>query len=131
MAEFTSNSFFKLGMVMIKKHNKLEIFNVDTLSQLRVFKQNFGVSPLVLSECWKLLLEHSDERVFRPPKPQQKKLSPNHLLWACFLLKAYGKESLNSSIAETTEKTFRHWAWIVIKLISDLEPHVVSENDER
>jgi hypothetical protein len=130
MAEFiaTSNSFFKLGMAMIKKHKPLETYKENT-EQERVFKQNFGVSALVLTQCWKLLIKHSDERLIQPPKPQQKKLAPKHLLWACFFLKTYNKESVNSSMAETSEKTFRHWAWTVIRLISDLEPYVVSEND--
>jgi hypothetical protein len=126
MAEFiaTSNSFFKLGMAMIKRHKKLETYK-ETTEQERVFKLCFGVSALVLTQCWNLLIKHSDERLIQPPKPQQKKLAPKHLLWACFFLKT----SVNSSMAETSEKTFRHWAWTVIRLISDLEPYVVSEND--
>jgi hypothetical protein len=128
MVEFvaTPDLFFKSGMAMIIKHKAL-VSCRETTEQERIFKQNFGVSPLVLAQCWKLLMSHCDElKTFRA---RQKRLSPCHLLWACFFLKTYSKQSLNSSIAETSDKTFRKWAWIVIKLISDLEPYVVSDNN--
>ncbi len=130
MAEFvaSSKSFFTLGMSMIMKHKKLNSFKYNTENN-RVFKQNFGVSPLVLFKCWSLLMKHCDKLLIKPSltTPNKRILAPKHLLWTCLFLKSYGKESTNSSIAGTTQKTFRLWVWTVVKQISALEPYVVSD----
>jgi len=126
----TDQSFFTLGMSMIKKKKSLSSITKST-ENMRMFKQYFGVSPLVLATCWRLLMVHfSHLRIIKTSNSRLKVLEPKHLLWTCLFMKTYGKESINCNIADTNVKTFRYWTWITLKLISELEIFVVSKRQE-
>ena len=106
--------FFSLGMTILKKKSA-EIPTMNDCN-LRLFRSNFGVSPLTMRKCWTLLLMHNASAKFKP----------KHLLWTCLFLKTYGKEGTHCSICDCDPKTFRRWIWTVVRAISNLEAHVVS-----
>ncbi|KAI9551117.1 hypothetical protein GHT06_004046 [Daphnia sinensis] len=51
----------------------------------------------------------------RPPNS-----TPNHLLWGFLLLKQYNIESVNAVLVGASEKTFRKWSLIYVRLIANL-----------
>jgi len=104
--------FYKLGMEIINDTSRIPE------DDMRKFKAHFGVSPIVLSQCWKLLL---------PEIVADYKAQPKHLLWACMFMKLYPTESVLSSRLNCTEKSLRKWIWIIIRAIGDNLPFVVSE----
>jgi len=125
-AEHDPDVFFILGMHMVKKRSaatKTIPFN-DT--NLRLFKQNFGVAPIVLSKCWSLLLDQLRQDHTNCYNASLASMHPKHLLWACLFLKTYGKEGTHCAIARCDPKTFRRWVWIVVRAIATTESHVVS-----
>lgn len=76
----------------------------------------FGTSPQVCEIVWDMLLTR------RPPNSV-----PEHLLWGLLLLKQYNIESVNAILVGVTEKTFRKWSLIYIRLIANLS--VVNKTD--
>lgn len=76
----------------------------------RRFKVLFGVSPVICAKVWTALI---------PSLPAS--ASPLHLLWTLYFLKQYGKEEVNASFAQTTEKTYRKWCWTIIQKIAELQ----------
>ncbi len=112
--------WFHLGVTFYKPGSVIDVTKMNTRiseSRHRTFKSLFGCTPEVLHACWRLLIQHTDIK--------KTKAQPIHLLWCCLFLKEYGKESIHSMTARTTEKTFRKWTWLMIHFISDLESHVV------
>ena len=79
----------------------------------RDFHTMFGSSPEICSLCWNLL--------DIPPRGE-----PKHLLWALMLLKTYAKEKVLASLAQVDRRTYRHWAWLFIRRVAGLRPHIVS-----
>lgn len=75
----------------------------------RIFRAFFGTSPQVCEIVWDMLTTR------RPPNSV-----PEHLLWALMLLKQYNIESVNATLVGVTEKTFRKWSLIYIRLIAHL-----------
>ena len=75
----------------------------------RTFRAFFGTSPMVCVAVWDLLL------IYRP-----KKSTPEHLLWALMLLKRYNIESFNAALVGVSEKTFRKWSHIFIRLLANM-----------
>jgi len=85
----------------------------------RIFRQHFGCSPLVVSQCWNLLKEDGTRMI-------KNQIEPFHLLWTLLFLKVYGKESTNANLCKCSEKTFRKYTRRVLFALSDLESDVVS-----
>ena len=110
--------FFSLGLIMVKKYST-EVPSMNA-TNLRLFREHFGVSPIVMLVCWNLLLKHND----------LPSIKPKHLLWACLFLKTYGKEDTHCAICDCDRKTFRSRVWNVVRAISNLEAHVVSRNSK-
>ncbi len=97
------DTFWHLGH-KITKHNM-----EGSISQgYRKFRTFFGTSPMVCVAVWGML-------VCRPLKSR-----PEHMLWALMLLKLYNIESVNAALVGVSEKTFRKWAHIFIRLLSNL-----------
>lgn len=75
----------------------------------RLFRSFFGTSPQVCAIVWDMLSTQ------RPPNS-----TPNHLLWGLLLLKQYNIESVNAVLVGASEKTFRKWSLIYVRLIANL-----------
>lgn len=91
-------SFYNLGKIIIKHESASEIVGI------RRFKSFFGVSPLICAICWQNIKDNL------PMDYEQV-----HLLWALLFLKCYNTESVNHSLAECDEKTFRKRVWLVVE----------------
>ena len=82
----------------------------------RVFREYFGIGPLVAVILWELLIIHG--------------LLPDrggiiHLLWTLSFLKEYGKTHQMSNQDQVDTKKFQKYVWLFIAAISELEVHVV------
>ena len=75
----------------------------------RLFRSFFGTSPQVCAILWDILSTQ------RPPNS-----TPKHLLWGLLLLKQYNIESINAVLVGASEKTFRKWSLIYVRLIANL-----------
>lgn len=82
----------------------------------RKFRAFFGTSPLVCAVVWDKL------RTQRPIKSNEE-----HLLWALMFLKRYNIESVNATLIGVSEKTFRKWSHIFIRLLANM-PVVKKKN---
>jgi hypothetical protein len=81
------------------------------------FVQVFGTIPLVISHIWNYL---------KPFETMARNVQPIHILWGFILLKTYGTESANSSLAGGVDKdTFRTWAWSFIQAMAEMETYLV------
>lgn len=78
--------------------------------QERQFLSFFGVKPKVCELAWQIMEENIPDG-----------MSTKHLLWGLLLLKVYSTETVLSSFAGVTEKTFRKWSWESIKALSRLD----------
>lgn len=107
--------FFSLGMNMLSKDQSASRSYEKNSYNLRLFKESFGSSPLVLYKVWCLMIQNDVAR----------DMYPNHLLWCCFFLKVYGLEGCNARFAGVSEKTFRKWVQRALKALEELEHHVV------
>ena len=81
------------------------------------FRYFFGVSALVASTAWDLLRVHN----LVPDAAE-----PVHLLWACFFLCHYTKETIIELILGRTMKTVRLHMWPIIAALGELASVVVS-----
>lgn len=82
------------------------------------FRSFFGISAVVCTVVWKMLLE--DDLL-----PEDAVAS--YLLWALMFLKTYNTESVLAGIAGgVDEQTYQKWTWIFIDCIVALEVKVVS-----
>lgn len=109
MAHTLAELFYELGKE-ITKHNGAS----RTIGPRR-FKSFFGVSPNICGISWQLIKSEL-------PSSYQEK----HLLWALLFLKCYNTESVNHSICDCDEKTFRNKVWTVIEKLAFMK--VVSPN---
>lgn len=103
--------FLRLGGTMMRRSLRMGV-----QSNEQDFKSFFGVDSSAVATAWGKI---NDQVVPVGAKPV-------HLLWACLWMKVHATESVLSSIADTTRKTFRKWAWIVIKAIADEASDIVS-----
>lgn len=78
----------------------------------RQFSSFFGVCAGVCERALQLINNSKHSGLF---------LSSKHLLWGLMQLKIYSTESVLSSRAGVTEKTYRGWSFHAIKLISNLK----------
>ena len=83
----------------------------------RKFKAYFGATAAVCSDIWQMI---------NPWENISSCVKPKHLLWGFMLLKVYATEEVLSGIAGVTEKTFRKWAWKMLKEVSTLSYSLVS-----
>ena len=83
-----------------------------------VFKLLFGLDPRLAHFLWERLV---DGNFFSHLPGVQER----HLLWALLLLFTYPSEAVACVIVKVSRKTYRKWAWLVIKDISLLLPKVV------
>lgn len=102
MASF--DTFWEAGH-KITKHN----VHGSRVMGYRTFRAFFGTSPQICVIVWNMLSQ----------KPANS--SPEHLLWALMVLKLYNLESVNASLVDVTEKTFRKWSLIFIRLLAGLQ----------
>lgn len=102
----STESFRKLGDRYIKQ----SLHGRSDKIRLRRFKSFFGTTPRICAIIW-AMLEHK-----RPSKS-----APKHLLWCLLFLKQYNVEHTRRAILKTNEKTLRHWTWIYINLLADLD----------
>jgi hypothetical protein len=77
----------------------------------RRFRACFGTTARICSQLWSLC---SHILIAEGAMPV-------HLLWALMFLKQYNTEEVNASMAGCDEKTFRHWCWLVINILADME----------
>ena len=76
----------------------------------RKFKSMFGVSPFLCNALWYRLRISKNADFF-----------PRHLLMGLCFLKLYAVEHVYCSIFNVSEKTIRHYQWMVISEISKLK----------
>jgi hypothetical protein len=88
----------------------------------QAFRSLFGIGPAVCGHLW----DHFSYWKWLPPK-----MRPKHLLWALLFLKVYSTEAVLSSIAKTSRKTLRKWVWLLLPLIADMRPFVVSKRAQQ
>ena len=81
------------------------------------FKYFFGVSVAVVDVAWNLMRAHE-------VLPDDAK--PIHLLWACFFLRHYTKETVLEVILGRTMKTVRLHMWPIIAALGHLTSVLVS-----
>jgi len=119
----TEDSFFLLGMTIVKGQSQT-LSKLDmTRENLRQFRSFFGCSPAVLLKCWLLLEQHNISNSYQK---YGLPLRAIHLLWAAMFLKTYAKEAHHASLANTNARTYRDKVWATISAIADLVPFVVS-----
>ena len=88
------------------------------------FVSFFGIEPLIVSIIWSMLVDVEDEIMVCFAAVES--LKPVYLLWALLFLKGYNTTTRNAAIAGVDEKTFRHWSWIFVEAIANLDREVVS-----
>ena len=102
----TSELFFQLGAELYPILNNGNSVNLKK----RRFITFFGASNEIIFNLWNLMCDNiSDVR------------NPMYLMWTMMFIKQYNKESTYASICGCTEKTFRKWVWIYLKVISRLD----------
>ena len=77
---------------------------------MRRYSALFGVTPHITFVLRNRLL-------LRLPS----KSEPRHLLWSLLFLKLYGSEHVRACLTMVSEKTFRKWSWVFVKLLSELK----------
>ncbi len=96
----------------------LHCSNVARTTNIWRYRANFGVSPLVCSIMWSLLVEFLPEIVA--------KASHDHFLWACIMLKTYAtKNDMTSKLGGNNEKVSK-WDWKLVECIGELAEVVVN-----
>ena len=103
-------AFFEAGRFLILRHGYRRI------SQ-RKFRAYFGATSAICADIWQMINPREEISSF---------VKPIHLLWGLMLMKVYATEEVLSGIAGVTEKTFRKWAWKLIKEVSTLSYSLVS-----
>ena len=88
--------------------------NQDVVLDDRTFMAFYGVSPVVMFDCW----EHIS---FDKPKG----CYPKHLLWTCFFVKLYLPEDVSAAVLNTSKNTFRKWVWIVLEKLALISTKVI------
>ena len=97
MQNSVADLFYNYGNILTKHRS------ASNEVGLRRFTEFFGVSPTICARAWfhlKNVLSDDYREI--------------HLLWALLFLKCYNTESVNRSIVECDEKTFRKRVWVVV-----------------
>ena len=102
--EVSPEAFSRLALFLAHQGEQ-----VGEATRSRQFRAHFGVSPLVRSIVWSMVLESL-------PHGAQ----PIHLLWALLFLKVYATEHVRKSMTGANEKTFRKWSWAILEATANL-----------
>ncbi|KAL7559441.1 hypothetical protein ACA910_010001 [Epithemia clementina (nom. ined.)] len=89
--------------------------NATTNGFLDCWTCHFQVAPLVVEWAWQLITA----------EPTEKGARPDHLLWACLLLKLYENKAVLSGMCHIDEDTLRKWSRYFVSRLADLEPEVI------
>lgn len=87
------------------------------------FRASYGCGLLVATNTWNLLV--------------MKALLPNggtvnHFLWTLTFMKTYAKgKNLSRACGNADLKTIRHWVWLFIRAIAEMESSVVRNSSSR
>ena len=100
----SAETFWILGHKITRHDMDGSIF-----TDYRKFRAFFGTSPNVCVAAWDNLSH------VRPAKSR-----PEHLLWALLHLKRYCNEHINATLVAASEKTFRKWCQIFIRLLAKM-----------
>ena len=100
------NAIIRESKHILRRYDRID----DTKIFVRRYKASLGVTPEITQVLWESL-----EGIEMKEKPNIK-----HLLWALLFLKVYSLEEVLSSMAETTEKTYRKWVWIIVNKLDEL-----------
>jgi len=119
MNSISASSFFQLGYSMISSS---KVCREMTTHAERVFRTYFGVSPVVASKCWNMMVSGLYDGCFNC------NFEPKHLLWALMLLKMYSLEPVHAGIAHCSVKTFRKWSLSMVEAIASMLSDVVSRS---
>lgn len=95
------------GLIFLGQEN-----GMFTNQRAEQFRGAFGIHALACSQLWQKL---------QSAEVLPENALPKHLLWALFFLKNYATETVGSSFANVTKKTFRKWCWILVRQISELD----------
>ena len=90
-----------------------------TKTGIRQYEAFFGTAPIHCAIIW-YELEKSGCFNHAPAA-----VKPVHLLMGLHFLKAYNREERNAVLFLCTEKTFRQWAWYIVKCIANLDKVMV------
>jgi len=115
-------SFVSIGMsVANHTFKKVENSPGQYLNKhaLRVWKENYGVSPKVARHAWMKIYE----RALKTPGATADKF-----FWALKVLKLGGTQNSLAASLGTSAKTLRKWFWFYLNLLSDRVSDVVSNN---
>ena len=105
------NDFYEAGCGLIKHSGARLMGGRYRRVNRRKFKAYFGVTPAICADIWEMV---------NPQELISVHARPVHLLWGFMLLKVYATEEVLSGIAGVTEKTFRIWAWKMIRATADV-----------
>ena len=105
---------------MVLAKNQLKHKPKKTKTNLRRFREYYGVNASVISMVWQKI--HATHWFTK----NRIKGDLNHLLLAFSYLQQYQTESINAKDVEKDEKTWRKWTWLYIEAIGSLVPYVVS-----
>ncbi len=98
-------SFLLRGLDIMNK----SLTSSDKINNRR-FRSHFGISPKVCYCVWMKSLS------YHPTGSKD-----IHLLMALHFLKCYNTESVNASLFQVDEKTYRKWQWIFVRIIAELK----------
>jgi hypothetical protein len=93
--------------------------DVENKTHLRLWKEHFGVSPVVVCIVW-------NRMSFWRCLPA--KCEPKHLLWTLLFLKVYATERILATQCGCNPETYRQWVKLVLEGLNRLEPFVVSRS---
>lgn len=98
----SAETFWQVG-------HKITRYNTDCSIAVgyRKFRSFFGVSPSVCATVYANL-----------SSVRSVKSRPKHLLWTLLHLKNYATEHINAALVGVSEKTFRKWCHIFIRLLA-------------
>ncbi len=92
-------------------------------TEIRAFRETFGISLPIVSMVWSMLWEEG-------VVPEGGR--PKHLLWALHFLKVYplqapGCAAVGGSASAVDAKTHKKWVWAFIDAFAELVDEVVSK----
>lgn len=116
LPKLTAEDFEQLGAKLVRKPVAAAL-----TSRRRNFVAFFHARPREVAITWNLLCLEGHLDDLGPNS-----VNPEHLLWALMFMKVYSNETVLSSVAGCSEKTFRKWVWFYMEAIAKLDAKVVS-----
>ena len=90
----------------------------------RQFRALFGTDINIVCIIYNLMHDETNWET-------NKKITVTHVLWGLHFLKCYPTEDIAATFLGTSRKTFRHWAWKVVRAMSTASSNVVSKQINR